>query len=77
MWIWITFGGVLWIACSVLEYGLYFAYYQRKWPSIANENRLSDRFLAALIALIGPIGLLATLITGQFGYGLQYRNNRR
>lgn len=66
---------VVWFACGTLAYGLTFAYFQRKWPSIANlENQRSvDRGFAFLVSFCGPFGLIVAIIQSGFKYGLKYR----
>lgn len=48
---------LLWIICGVLGYGLYFAYAQRGFPELAEEELDEDRKEAAIIALLGLLGL--------------------
>lgn len=60
---------VCWIACGIIDYGLSVAFYQRSWPELAHEDRIKDRTGAAFYALFGPVALLATLVTRQYGKG--------
>ena len=65
---------------ATLTYGLIFAYYQRKYPTIATETRGEDIVYSVGYAVIWPLGLpihlsMATFMGGgsPFRYGLKYR----
>lgn len=58
IWFWV----VLWIACGVLDYGLLVAYYQQKFKLSIKRDRIFGLFAA----LMGPIGLLATISLGYY-----------
>jgi hypothetical protein len=61
---------LVWITCGVIHYGLFVAYFQGKYPLIADETFYSDRIFAAAAGLCGPVSLLATLLTcWPFNYG--------
>lgn len=66
---------VIWFACGTLAYGLTFAYFQRKWPSIANfgNQRSVDRIFSLFMFFYGPFGLIVAIIQSGFKYGLKYR----
>jgi hypothetical protein len=66
-------GVLAWVACGVLAYGLYFAYFQRKWPSLAEEHYDTDRGRARWWLIGGPLALLGALIAGGTEYGLKFR----
>lgn len=69
---WLAFA-VFWIACGVLDYGITFAYFQRKYTLIAEKQYHSDRRHSMVMALAGPIGLLSTFATGTYGYGFKWK----
>ena len=74
MALWITLGGLVWVACSVLAYGLMLAHFQKGWPSIARSGYYGDTAFARWMALAGPIGLFVALMMGGTRYGTMYRN---
>jgi hypothetical protein len=62
------------LACSALTYTGLFAMFQRMFPTIAEEGYRGDMAVSLIIALTGPIGLLATIAcSGFFSYGLKWR----
>jgi len=74
--IWLIISAMLlvwWIACGVLAYGWLFAYQQCEWPLAAIEDYTSDRRFAFKIGVLGPAGLLATLLMGGWRHGLKWR----
>lgn len=65
---------LLWIGCGVLAYGLTFAHFQGKYPTIAIETLPDDRRVATFMAIAGPIGLFVALIQGEpRKYGLRFK----
>lgn len=62
----------LWIACGFVAHGLTFAYFQRRWPRLAENDEDGDRAFARLVGSSGPIGLLVALIAGGTKYGLKF-----
>jgi hypothetical protein len=69
----IVLGVLTWVGCGVLASGLHFAYFQRKYPSIAKATYANNRREARLWALAGPIALLVMLCHGGTKYGLKFR----
>ncbi len=65
-------GAVVWVMCGFLSYGMVLAYFQRRWPTLADEERDKDRRFALLCALTGPINLMVCIITYR-GYGFMWR----
>jgi hypothetical protein len=64
----------VWLACGIVNYGLMFAYFQRKFPSIADEQYWSDVTFATTAVVTGPICLLASLVVCEpFRYGFKWR----
>ena len=64
---------------SVICYGWYFAYLQREYPSVAEENYPYDLafsiFFGILYGLLGPLGILITyFINTKFAkHGWKFR----
>ncbi len=54
------------LMCSVLAYGITFAYFQGEFPELAEKQRLIDRIFSVVVAVFGPIGLLTTYIWSDF-----------
>jgi hypothetical protein len=65
MMIWLLVAAAVWGACGVYAYGLTFAYSQREFARIADEDRSSDRCFAIVVGACGPLGLLAALINSE------------
>ena len=65
----------IWILCGFISYGLGFALWQRKFPTIADRSYKSDRKFELVISLFGPFGLVATLlflfVNGFYGFKLK------
>lgn len=57
-----------WLLCGVIAFGFYFAYFQNKYPEIAEETRAGDYENGIMLSLCGPMSLIATLIECR-GYG--------
>lgn len=72
---WIFAAIAIWIACGILAYGMDLAYFQRKFPAIAEESYRQDRINALVPALSGPIGLSVTWMCTKAEYGLMYRKD--
>jgi hypothetical protein len=64
---------IVWIVCGVIEYGVSFAYFQRRWPRIAERDYWDDLMQSVCWALFGPFSLLATFWSGTWGYGFKWR----
>lgn len=68
----------IWLVSFVLTFGLSFAYFQRKYPRIAESNYKEDLGFCFTLALTGgPISLIAFLVfvlvgnKGKF-YGFKF-----
>ncbi len=67
------------LVCAILGHGILFAYVQRQYPNIAEEDWREDMALSGTVHLLtGPLGLCATLVcTGFAKHGLLYRPSKR
>jgi len=66
---------VVWIVCGVVAYGATFADFQMEFRSIASRRTLvADRYIAIVMAVFGPIGIVVTAAIGKFKHGLIYRS---
>jgi len=53
---------LVWVTCAVLTFGLSFAYFQRKYPMLAEAEYTGDLvFCLALAVIGGPMSLAAWL----------------
>jgi hypothetical protein len=58
-----------WLACGIAAMGLCMAYFQRKWPQLAEEDYAKDLAYGLVLGLFGgPVSLIAVSITCR-GYG--------
>jgi hypothetical protein len=64
----------VWIICGVLNYGWTYAFFQKSFPTIADENRSIDRRFSALFAVLGIPGTIVIIFVKGWGYGLMWRN---
>ena len=70
----ILLGIGIWVVCSVLSYGLSFAYFQRKYPALAKRDYKKDMLTCAFWSLFGPMSIVAMIINiRSFKYGLKFR----
>jgi hypothetical protein len=61
-----------WLICSFFAWGLHFAYFQRNWPNLAEEQYARDLGIAISTGLIGgPIALVVELCLSH-GKGLRW-----
>jgi len=68
---WIV-GIVVWVACSVLSYGLNLGYWQGKWLDV--NDKYQDIGFAISVSWCGPISLGVTFFECDFGkYGFKWR----
>lgn len=65
----------IWIICGFINYGLGFAYWQRKFPTIAKDNYKSDMKFEFKISLFGLFALIPTLlyqaVNGFYGFKIK------
>ena len=76
----LTFAAAIWagagIICAPFAYGLSFAYFQRKWPTLAADDYGRDRAGAAgfaVLALVAPPSIITHLVGDGTAYGLKFR----
>jgi len=65
--------GLVWIVCGIIAYGIDFAYLQRCYPSIAEQDYKKDRIACLVFAFLGPIDLIFIILQKTHGYGLKYK----
>ncbi|MDD3474373.1 MAG: hypothetical protein PHP08_00535 [Candidatus Dojkabacteria bacterium] len=53
---------IIWIASGILSHGMYFGYFQYKYPRLAEEHYKQDMRDSIFFALFGPINLIAALL---------------
>ena len=58
---WIVFAAV-WIACGILAYGVVFGYYRGAYPTLKDIDKTGDRICGAMVAMLGPFGLIVGLL---------------
>jgi len=65
---------IVYVLCIILDYGIYFAWQQREYPSFAEKYYEWDIILSILFCLIQPIGLIMTICMckGGFKHGLKF-----
>ena len=66
---------VLWVACGVISYGMTFAYFQREFPTLAEEHYRKHVGSALSSVFFGLIGILAIVACGWRWrkHGLKWR----
>lgn len=62
-----------WVGCSFFSYGMIFAYFQRKYPTIADSQYKEYQLFAIVFSIFGPIAFLVCLIGGYGSYGLKFK----
>jgi hypothetical protein len=69
---------MFWVVSGVWSYGAVFGFFQRAFPSLAEEERAYDRMVALLVAIIpvaGFVGTLTFLMLNPRGYqGLKFKD---
>lgn len=65
-----------WIICGVLHFGMFFAYFQRQYSLIADDDRHTDIVLGMITGLGGPLALVVDfiwyVILGKPFHGFKY-----
>ena len=61
---------VAYVICAVISFGYVFALWQRCWPSIANETKVSDFKISIFYAIMWPISVPVIMLhfVGQEGW---------
>jgi hypothetical protein len=67
-----------WLICGILTYGISLAYFQRTFPTIAQEMVREDMGISCIFGLFGPLGLVILFFFSGFAQcGIMFRNQRR
>ena len=65
---------IIYLVCSVLSYGISFAYLQREYPIQAGMTRTSDMWFSIAVSLFGPLSLIINYTTtGLAKHGLMFK----
>jgi hypothetical protein len=64
---------IAWIACGIYNYGRSFAYFQRKYPNLANMDYKDDKCYAIINGIAGFLALPAVLIVCSPSYGFKWK----
>lgn len=60
----------VWLICGFITYGTTFAYFQSKYPLVAEEQYREDIGDSIFFSLFGPFGLIvSSLLSGFWEYG--------
>ena len=62
-----------WLICGIVAYGLTFACFQRKYPTLAEKDYWSDFRTALFTGMAGPIGLGVALAMGGIQHGFKWK----
>jgi hypothetical protein len=62
-----------WVICGILNYGWAYAFQQREFPTLAENDAVCDRNFAIFIGLMGPCALLALILTKAWKHGWMWR----
>lgn len=69
----IAVGIIFWAFCSVMAYGITFAYFQGEWPTRAEKDHRLDRCISIVVGAFGPIGLVVAFINSHGAkYGVKF-----
>ncbi len=68
--IWMAIGIVVWVISGIIAYGCQFAYWQREWPEIAEQDVTIDRITSLAYAVISPMGLI--LVVSSRWHGIMF-----
>ena len=78
--LWILLGVAIWAGCGILAYGLMFAYFQRAYPTLAEDGYREDRNFSTILGFGGPLSLISAALflrfisrRGGFKHGLKFR----
>lgn len=73
---WWLVGATAWVACGVINSGLVYATFQRRWPILSDDWWRKDAKDAILISVFGPLSLVATAITSLHKHGWLFPGSR-
>lgn len=63
---------LLWLVSSVLTFGWNFAYFQREYPTLAEENYLADILFSLAISLFPFAGLFPVYLMDLHKHGWKF-----
>lgn len=61
-----------WFFFGLLGASIAYAYFQREFPSLANEARVSDTIICLLSSAFGPFNLIVVLVVFGVKYGVLF-----
>ena len=62
------------VLCCVVSYAGTFAYFQRKYKNIAEEQYHADMDLSVCVSLFGPVSLIISFfMSGGFKLGFKFK----
>lgn len=65
---------LFWILCWAISYGIFFAWYQREYSSIAEQDYTSDQVFSFVWSCGGPFSLLMALVCCEGAkHGLKFQ----
>ena len=70
---WLLFGALHWMAMRGVGAGMFLAFLQTEYPILARKGCQRDRLRLATFIPGGPATLLAVVIGGYAGRGVQWR----
>jgi hypothetical protein len=62
----------VYIVGMILMYGLYFGYFQHRFPMVAEDSYNEDLMEAFIYGVFWPISIIAFCITCDFKHGLKF-----
>ena len=68
------FWAAIWAVCGWLAYGAILAHFQREFPIIASKKYNSNKNLAILYAISGPIGFFMAFLFTMFETGRPFHH---
>ena len=68
---------IVWVACGIYACGSWFAYFQNKYPDIAEVHYDDDRRGAFIAFAWGPIAAIVEATHAGFKYGWRWPKGKR
>jgi len=62
----------IWALCSILHYGIWMAYFQKRYSLIADETYREDVFMGLATSICGPVSLIISLSLFGTKYGVMF-----